>query len=435
MVEYDVIVVGGRVAGAALAARLGKYGLRVLLLERGTFPSLPAVSSPIIYAPTMKMLDEIGADENAYARSTPRLYAVASVTTDFSEKVRLPDVDGRDYAYAIDRARFDDALWQTAVSYPTVDGRQGYSVRDLLWDGDQVVGVIGKSQDGDEEEIRAKLVVGADGRFSLVARKVNAAEMDQEEGKPTSIYYAYWRNVESFDDEGPIAATYEGSIDTGYGYLIMDSADGQTVVCVEGRAETINPGQSQLETHYVDLLKQNPEVWRRMEDAERVTTIRGMKHISNLYRQAGGDGWALVGDAYHQKDPLDGQGIYNAVMTSKLLAIAIRRWLNHEMDWQAALAWYDEQARVKTYPMYKVLHQRISSNFYAQEDLSIEARLVMSSRQVMKWVAQDEQIKDLTGKMLTRQIPPDLATLMSPPLILGAIARGSLRELRKKLPL
>ena len=71
--DWDVIIVGGRAAGSTLAARLGRSGLRVLLLERAAFPSLPAVSSPIIYASTMQMLDEIGANEQEYARNTPRI--------------------------------------------------------------------------------------------------------------------------------------------------------------------------------------------------------------------------------------------------------------------------------------------------------------------------------------------------------------------------
>ena len=72
---YDVIIVGGRPAGASLAARLGAAGLRVLILDRATFPSLPAVSAPFLLPHALELLDEIGADEAAYAEATPRLRA------------------------------------------------------------------------------------------------------------------------------------------------------------------------------------------------------------------------------------------------------------------------------------------------------------------------------------------------------------------------
>src|SRR5690349_15226383 len=112
--NYDTIIVGGRPAGATLAARLGQAGLRVLLLERATLPSAPAASCPAIYPATMRLLDEIGADEAAYAGGTPRLRRMLSeVRDDFRISIPLPMVHGRDYLYAIDRARFDAALWQT----------------------------------------------------------------------------------------------------------------------------------------------------------------------------------------------------------------------------------------------------------------------------------------------------------------------------------
>lgn len=117
--DYDVIIVGGRPAGSTLAARLGMQGLRVLLLERAALPSLPGASSPIIYGSTMALLDEIGAREDEYARHTPPLRRMINLTPDIHMEMPAPAAGGRDYAYGIDRARFDHALWQTALRQPT----------------------------------------------------------------------------------------------------------------------------------------------------------------------------------------------------------------------------------------------------------------------------------------------------------------------------
>ncbi|MEO1443417.1 MAG: hypothetical protein AAFV33_23640, partial [Chloroflexota bacterium] len=98
---YDVIIVGGRVAGSTLATRLAPHNLNVLLLERDTLPSLPAASSPIIYAPAMTLLDEIGADEYRYAANTPRITQwIVEARDAFRVAQPVPMVDGRDYAYA-----------------------------------------------------------------------------------------------------------------------------------------------------------------------------------------------------------------------------------------------------------------------------------------------------------------------------------------------
>src|SRR3954447_18397958 len=96
--DFDVIIVGGRPAGATLAARLGQAGQRVLLLERATFPSVPAASCPVIYAGTMALLDEIGADEADYAQGTPRLRRwVTEVRDDYRTFNLIPAQQGRDY--------------------------------------------------------------------------------------------------------------------------------------------------------------------------------------------------------------------------------------------------------------------------------------------------------------------------------------------------
>lgn len=427
MNDYEVIIIGGRPAGSTLAARLGKQGVRTLLLERAAFPSLPAASSPIIYAPTMKMLDEIGADESEYARGTPKIRRLYIESAAMSAGFPIPEDAGRDYGYAIDRARFDAALWRTASRYPSVEAREGFNVTDLLREGDRVTGIVGLDAQKNRHTIKSNLVIGADGRFSLVARTMNAAVIDEHDTHPTTLYYAYWKNVRPHKGEAATSVAYEGI--PGLGYLMMDSADDTAAVCVEGRAELLNPLPGEVNTFYLEMLKSQPAVWERLVDAEMVTDVRGMRKIGNLYRQAGGDGWALVGDAYHQKDPLDGQGIYNAVFTAKALAWAIRYWRSGEKTWDDALDWYDETARIKTYAMYKSLLNRVQTSFYAaQPEIPPWAQ-----QTVLRWISEDPEMHRLFGRMITRQIPADAVTLMSPPVMARAVMRGGLRDLRERI--
>jgi 2-polyprenyl-6-methoxyphenol hydroxylase-like FAD-dependent oxidoreductase len=430
--DYDVIIVGGRVAGANLATRLGMYGMRVLILERSEMPSLPAVSSPIIYVSALEMLDEIGALESEYAENTPKIYHMSTVNSAFSARFRIPMVNGRDYAYAIDRARFDYGVWKAALRQPNVTGYTHASVMDLTFDEHGAVnGVIVKLKNEEPKPITAKVVIGADGRFSMVARKANAKEYDRHEDNPTSIYYAYWQGVELIEGEAT-AVAYEA--DGTFGYLVMDSADGQTVVCMEGRAEVLDPQSGETENFYMEMLQRNPNLWARLENAERVTSIRGMRYIGNSYRQPGGAGWALVGDAFHQKDPLDGQGIFDAIYTGKVLALAMRKWWQGKISWDEAMQAYEQVVHMKTYPMYKSLQARVKTSFYSSTAIALPIPLPSwVSEKVAQWVTEDGQISDLMGKMITRQLPPDMITLFAPPILIGAIARGSLREAQKRL--
>ncbi len=426
--HYDAIIVGGRPAGATLAARLGMQGLRVLLLERAQFPALPAYSSPIIYSPSMTLLDEIGADEKQYARNTPRIRRVVAENSAFTTVVPLPLVHGRDYGYAIDRARFDAALWDNACRFETVDGRQNFSVTDLLWDDERVSGIIGhEGKGGAEERFTADVVIGADGRFSMVARKVGAYEHDVHTENPTSLYYSYWENVRPYDENGAAAVAYEGAY--GYGFLMMDSADGTATVGFEGQSALLNPEPGHVADFYREMVFSNPKIRARLENAEMVTQVRGIRRVGNLYRQAGGAGWVLVGDAYHQHDPLDGQGIYNALFGAKALAWAIRDYRRGEKNWTEALDEYNEAVRVKTYGMFKTTLQNVKNNLYNDNQLPGWAlnglRLAMED-QGMAW---------LIGQMLTRQLPPEMITLLAPSVMMGGVARGVLRDVSKRLGL
>ncbi|MBK9123384.1 MAG: FAD-dependent monooxygenase [Chloroflexi bacterium] len=423
--DYDVIIVGGRPAGSTLAARLGRQGLRVLLLERAAFPSLPAVSCPLINASTLEMLDEIGADESAYAAGTPRIARmVQSLGAGVTIPFELPEYAGRRYAYAVDRARFDAALWDTATAMPTVDGRTGWSVTDVIVEDGRAYGVIATAPDRTTHRIIATLTIGADGRYSTVARKMNAAERLRHDEHPTSILYAYWRGTAPFDDGSAVAAAYGG--EPGIGYLLMDSADGTCGVVVEGRSDIFEAQEDSGEALYLRFLKQQPDVWRRVQGAERVTSVRGIKRIGNLYRQAGGPGWALVGDALVQQDPLDGQGIYNAVYTAKALSWAIRKWRDGEMDWVHALEWYDETVQIRTYSMYRQLLDRVQASLYTtipQPMTDLMAR----------WMGDDPILKQVMGRYITRQVPAEAVRLLTPGLMAAAVVRGAVRDGLRRL--
>lgn len=428
--DYDVIIVGGRVAGSTLAAYLGQAGLRVLLVERAELPEVHPASSPMIQPATMAMLDEIGADEAAYARNTPPVKRMIGVDGEIQFELNLPDIAGRNYGYALDRARFDKALWDNAMKFPTVDGKMGFGVTNLLWDsiGKTVIGIEGKTAGKDLQRFTAKCVVGADGRFSLVARKVDAPALDQHEEHPTSLYYGYWRDVVPYDDSQEATSVAYGAPDGSHGFLLMDSADDTTAVVVEGRADVIAPEGGQVEAFYLETLKAQPQVWQRLENASLVTRVRGMRKVGNMFRQAGGNGWALVGDAYHQKDPIDGQGIYDAVYTSRTLAKALIAWHRGDATWDDALEWYDTTVRAKAEPQYEMTLNRVQQSMYPNTRLPLPRKLMeLSSR----WLSKDRQYMERAGMALNRQVDPRKS--LEPRFIAFAMLRGGLRELSDRL--
>lgn len=430
--DYDVIIIGGRVSGSTLAAHLGKAGMRVLLVERIQLPAEHPASSPMIQPVTLSLLDEIGADESAYAHNTPKIHSMIAIDGDIRFDLDLPEINGRNYGYALDRARFDAALWDNAVNMKTVDGIQNFAVSNLLWDdkGEQVVGIEGKrANSNNHERFTAYAVIGADGRFSMVARKVGAKDLDQHDEHPTSLYYAYWKGVKPLNEDGKATSVAYGSPNNTHGYLIMDSADNTTAVVIEGRSDTVNPEQGKVDEMYMAMLRQNKDVWQRLQDAEPITPVRGMRKIGNMYREAGGPGWALVGDAYHQKDPIDGQGIYDAVYSARTLAEALIAWHNEEKTWDEALAWYDEAARAHSHPQYEMTLFRVQQSLYPPINVNPIVKKFLETP--IRWVSRDDQFRQRAGMALNRQIDPREAA--DPRFMMLAMLRGSLRELSDKL--
>src|SRR5687767_4154477 len=164
--QYEVIIVGGRIAGTSLAIRLAQQNIRVLLIDRATFPSWPSVpSSPLVHPGTMRLLDELGFSEEEYTFPEGK---VTHLILDMMGKYQaimpteLLQLD-RNYVYGIDRNKFDTILWQRAASLPTVTACENFAMTDAVRDANgRVIGIIGKSGDRTEEVISADLVVGAD---------------------------------------------------------------------------------------------------------------------------------------------------------------------------------------------------------------------------------------------------------------------------------
>lgn len=430
MKHYDVIIVGGRVAGSSLAAYLGQAGVRVLLLERAEFPQEHPASSPLIQPVTMAMLDEIGADESAYARGTSKVRQIVLSDGDLELAMPIPEIEGRQYAYSVERGRFDHALWDNALRYDTVDGHMGFAVTNLLWDdiGKTVIGVEGKPRGSrDKQRFLAKVVVGADGRFSTVARKVDAGQHDEHEDYPTSIYYAYWRGVQPYDEADSSVVAYAAP-SYAYGFYAMPSADGMTVIGMEGRADQIDPSGGEVEDFYLARLQEVPKLWARLQNAERVTKIHGMRKIGNMFRDPGGLGWALTGDAYHQKDPIDGQGIYDAVYTSRSLAQALLDWRDSEKTWDEALTWYDQTVRAEAVPQYEMTLFRVQQQMYPRLNVQLPKFLWQHP---VRWLTKDPQYMQLAGLALNRQINPRQS--VEPRFMALAMLRGGLRELSERL--
>ncbi len=421
---YDVIIVGGRPAGATLAARLGRRGLNVLIVDRANFPSLPAVpSSPVIHAGGMRILDELGIDESSYGQSDAKMQALGiQFDTHFHTLMTVPSVLGRNYVYGIDRQHFDFVLWQHLARFPSITRLDGFAVTELLRNEEnQVVGIVGASRGCETQEFRANCVVGADGRFSLVARKAGAKVQKEDSVHVSTVYYANWEGVIPFF-EGPLS----GHIYTtgrGLDVPMFCMPGGLTNINLHMRADRVDiAGDAQ--GYYEQVLRAQPCVWNRLKSARQVSAVVGIKRVGNGYRQASGKGWVLVGDALHYKDPVDAQGIYDALLEARLLDVALAAWQNGEQSFANAMADYEKAVHAATGTMFEQTLARLRRELYSEPPLFM-------IKTVLRWLMCDPAYQHRFMHYLCRVLPND--QLMTPALFGKAMLRGIVRDLQRLL--
>ena len=416
---FDVIVVGGRVAGATLAARLGARGIHVLVVDRAELPSLPQVpSSPTVHPGAMRILDELGIDESGYADEHARMPWFAFELGDHvSTEMKIPSMFGRDYFYGVDRRRFDGLLWDRLDRFPTVERRQGDNVTSLLRAEDgRVEGVVIRRHGEAEEQVRARCVVGADGRFSAVARFVEAPIVEEDAEHVSTVYYADWEAVAPFR-EG-LHGGHIHSTGKGLDVLLFAMPDGRFSINTHERADRVHVDGDPV-GYYEGTLRRIPRVWRRLQGARRVSDVIGIKRIGNAYRQASGDGWVLVGDALHSKDPVDGQGIYDALVAARALDTALAAWLAGAATWTDAMRAYEAEVRAETHAMFRATCDRLRRELYQEPPALI-------AKTVIRWSMTDPAYQREFFRLLGR----DMRAEDWPPkgLVGGAIRRGLRRD-------
>jgi 2-polyprenyl-6-methoxyphenol hydroxylase-like FAD-dependent oxidoreductase len=415
--RWDVVIVGGRPAGASLAARLGALGRRVLVLDRSTFPSGPTVPScPTVHMGTMKLLDELGVEEAAYAAGAVRFRRfVVQFTTHFTAELPFPTVHGRAHGWSIERHHFDRVLWEHLARYPTVERREGFVVEDVVRDDHgRVSGVSGRTKGGSAETFRARFVVGADGRFSAMAGKLGAGVVEESAEKVSTVYFADWEGVEPFrrgEDVVQVCTTGRG-----LNVLFFPLPNGRLTACVHERADRVDPN-GDAEGFYRGRLASLGPVADRMGSARMVSRMVGMKRVGNGFRKASGPGWALAGDAFHYKDPVDGQGIYDALLGTKILAEELGRAFEDGQD-DAALARYAERAVAATRPMYLATCKRLADELYSEPPAFV-------IRTLIRWMLTEPEYQERFIRFLGRDIPPE-SWLTS-----GVMARAVFRGLRR----
>ncbi|MEV4382971.1 NAD(P)/FAD-dependent oxidoreductase [Streptosporangium sp. NPDC049644] len=308
----DVVIAGARCAGSAAATALARQGRRVIAVDPARFPST-TVSTHLLFAGGVAELARVGALERVEKAGAPRLSRAHVGGPGLDAGGGYTPVDGIDYGMCARRAALDTALVETARE-SGAEIREGHRVIDLLWERDRAVGVRVRDPKGQEYEIRAHLVVGADGRRSTVARLVGAEHPRITHANGRACYYAYYEDPR--DEWRSTAAMWLTGYELGNAF---PCDGGLAMVLLMPPVERVADFRGNLEAEFDRTVGLVPGLAARLEGCTRATKIVSSAEHPSYFRRSSGPGWVLVGDAGHFKDPVTAQGIRDAVRFGRLL--------------------------------------------------------------------------------------------------------------------
>jgi len=347
---YDAIVVGARCAGSPTALLLARKGYRVLLVDRARFPS-DTMSTHYIHHHGVGRLESWGLLDKLKALNCP---PIRKFTIDFGEFALAgvpPPVNGIEAGYCPRRLLLDKMLVDAAVG-AGAELREDFTVQDVVFDADRVVGILGRAAGGPVIAEKARIVIGADGMHSRVARAVNAREYWR---RPTleCAYYTYWSNV-------PIDG-FEVYRSNRRMVFAAPTNDGLACIGVAWPIAELAAYRANVEASYLATIDQARGLAERVRAGRREVQFVGTAKLPNYYRRPFGPGWALVGDAGFHKDPTTASGISDAFRDAELLATAIDAGLSGARDPARALAEYERARNRETRALYKLYTTHISS--------------------------------------------------------------------------
>jgi flavin-dependent dehydrogenase len=362
---YDVIVVGARCAGAATALLLARKGFKVLVVDKARFPSeIPQGHFIRLRGP--RLLQRWSILDDIVLSGCPPVTKMTLDLGDFPLTGTNLVHDGVALGYGPRRGVLDAILIEAAIA-AGAEFRAGFSVDDYLSDSAGVAGIRGRVYaTGTYVAEHARIIVGADGRHSSLARA--AAAPAYEEIAPLACwYFSYWSDAAL--DHLEIYRRKRSVV------FAFPTNDGLAAIFIGWPVSEFGRIRQNVAAAFTDVFEQIPDLEERVCAGRQEERFYGTADVPNFFRKPFGPGWALVGDAGYHKDPYMALGISDALHGAELLACAIEDGFSGRRPIADAMARYEQQRNKASMQLYRQNAEQARFQPVPQKELAIRAAI------------------------------------------------------------
>jgi len=314
MREYDAVVLGGGPAGSTVATLLAQAGQDVVVLEKEHFPRYHIGES--LLPATVAIWERLGVHEQIRATSVRKpggkwLYGEGEVPGEFANYDRKASFKTTPYSYLVERSTYDKILLDRSFECGA-EVRFGHTVRDVLQDGDRVVGVTASDEDGSTREFRGRMVFDATGLRAVIGSRLGLREPATVQRM--GIYTQYKAKIRREDAS---AGWFIGQMFyDGWTWLLNLPGD-EVSVGVVLPVDRFKELQTTPEHLMQRMMQENPLLRDGLESPSPSAPVRVTGNMGNSCTQLAGDGWVMVGDAAFFIDPCYSSGVHVAMMSAE----------------------------------------------------------------------------------------------------------------------
>jgi flavin-dependent dehydrogenase len=319
----NVVVIGGGPSGSTVSNLIAQQGHKVVLFEREHFPRFHIGESLI--PQTYWTLRRLKMLEKMKPSHFVKKYSVQFITEHGKLSEPFYFIDHRPHessqTWQVLRSEFDHLMLKNAAEQG-VEVHEGARVLEVLFDGARAVGVRVVTHDGQEHTVQCDVVVDASGQSSLLLDRLKLRQWDPLLRK--SALWTYWKGAyrDTGRDEGAtLVIQVKGR--KGWFWYIPLHDDVISVGVVAGNDYLLKDRGKDHEKIYFEEVDRCPGLKPRLDKATRIAPFRAAKEYSYRAKQAAGDGWTLVGDAYGFLDPLYSSGVLLGLKSGEMAADAI----------------------------------------------------------------------------------------------------------------